>query len=376
MSVIGIDAHAIGEKLTGNETYIRNLIEALLRLDSGHEFVLYFTQREAMEDWRRRSPKAESVLLRPTNPLVRIPLTMPLLGWLDQIDLLHVQYVGPPFIKSALVAVIHDISFERFPEFFSKKEVAQFRLTIPFTARHADRVLTISECSKRDMVEKYGIAEEKIVVTYLGVAPEFRPLENHDEGRAVAEKFGINGAYILAVGNLQPRKNLVRLINAYTRLRNARPDLKHKLVIVGKKAWKSSPILDFVNRSRWSDDIILTDYVPGADLPALYANADIFVYPSIYEGFGLPPLESMACGTPVIVSETASLPEVVGNAGIKVNPFDIEALAAAMGAVLLEPKLAEWYGRAGIERAGKFTWDDCARKTMRVYEDVIRERGR
>ncbi|MHB8160074.1 MAG: glycosyltransferase family 4 protein [Thermoleophilia bacterium] len=370
---IGIDAHAIGERLTGNETYVVNLLEALFALESEHKFFLFFTRTEAASEWRDRYNNAEVVMAHPAQPLVRIPIVMPWLAWRTGIDLLHVQYAGPPFLNVPLITAIHDISYERYPELFSKKEVAQFKATIPRTARKARKVLTISECSKRDLVEIYGLPENKVHVIYLGVGVEFTPEVESNSKQKMMEKYSIAGRYFIAVGNLQPRKNLVRLIEAYARLRNEQPEICNKLVIVGKKAWKHDPILAFVKNSRWVEDIIITGYVPKNDLQILYACSDALIYPSIYEGFGLPPLEAMACGAPVIVSDTSALPEVVGEAALKVDPFDTDAIAAAMALIVREPDLAQCLSAAGIKRASRFTWSKCASETMAVYEEVHRE---
>lgn len=372
MAKIGIDAHAIGERLTGNETYIANLLEELIALDSGHEFVLFFTNPQAAAAWKQKHENTQVVLAKPRNPVIRIPLVMPCLTWSLGLDLLHVQYTGPPFLTAPLVTMIHDISYEHYPQFFTRKQVLQYKATIPLTARRSARVLTVSEYSKRDLVETYGVPEEKVVVTYDGVSRRFTPLTAKDGLAAIAVKYGIQGKYLLTVGNLQPRKNLVRLMAAYTRLREARPDIGHKLVIVGKKAWKFSPVLSFATRSKWTDEIIFTDYVPDDDLPALYSGADAFAYPSIFEGFGLPPVEAMACGTPVVVSDRSSLPEVVGDAGLKVNPFDVDGLAAALAALLLEPGINLHFRSKGLERARKFQWTDAAARTMAVYEQVLK----
>lgn len=357
MARLGIDAHAIGDKLTGNETYISNLIDSLAELGMEHTLVPLFSNEDARQEWDLKHPGIESVLMRPRQSVVRIPFVMPWLAWRIGLDLVHVQYMGPPILGPPLVVVIHDISFEKHPEFFSKKEVLQFRFAIPLTARRAKKVLTISEHSKRDLVEIYGLPEQKVEVTYLGVNSRFQPDAAADSINGMRTRYGIAGNYILAVGNLQPRKNLVRLIEAYTRLRNAQSEVTHQLVIVGKKTFKHDPILDFARRSRWNDDIIFTGYVTDEDLPAIYADASLMVYPSLYEGFGLPPLEAMASGTPVVVSDRASLPEVVGEAGLKVDPLDIESIATAMATVLLEPDLALRLRTLGLERSKLFTWE-------------------
>lgn len=295
---------------------------------------------------------------------------MPWLARRTGIDLLHVQYAGPPFISVPLITAIHDISYERYPEYFSRREVMQFRATIPRTARKARKVLTISECSKGDLVEMYGLPEHKVQVIYLGVGSEFKPLPESFDMQSILHKYGIDGRYFIAVGNLQPRKNLVRLIEAYERMRNNQPEIKTKLVIVGKRAWKHHPILALIKQSRWSGDIILTGYVPKDDLPILYAGSDGLIYPSIYEGFGLPPLEAMACGVPVVVSDRSSLPEVVGDVGIMINPFDTDSIAAALASLALEPELRKRLSADGIKRASGFSWSKCARETLAVYEEV------
>lgn len=373
MARIGIDAHAIGGRLTGNETYITNLLDSLLDLDLGHELILFFTHEEARRQWAARHAGIRTVRVRPQQPLVRIPVITPWLVWKLGIELLHVQYVGPPLMTAPLVTVIHDISFETHPEYFDPREVKQFRVTFPLTARRAKKVLTVSEYSKRDLMDIYGLPEDKVVVTYEAANERFQPHAGGADGGGIRQRYGIGGDYVLAVGNLQPRKNLVRLIAAYTRLRKARPDITQQLVIVGKKAWMHDPILDFMRRSEWKHDIILTDYVPDEDLPGIYANASLMVYPSLYEGFGLPPLEAMACGTPVIVSDRSSLPEVVGDAGIKVDPLDVDGIAASMASVLLEPQVSRWFADRGLERARTFSWKKTASETAAVYEQVLRE---
>lgn len=369
MANFGIDAHAVGANLTGNETYVTNLVNAMVKLGTGHEFTVLYTHPKAALYWQGKQG-LNLVRVRPEHPLVRIPLVMPWLVQRHNLDLLHVQYVGPPFLTAPLIVTIHDISFEYYPEFFSTREMLRFKATIPLTARRSSKILTISNNSKQALMDAYGIPDEKIVVTYLGVDTKFQPMRSTSEEHRAAAKYGINGRYLLAVGNLQPRKNMVRLIKAYTRLRNARPEIDHKLVIVGKKAWKFDPILSFIKSSRWVDDIILTDYVPDEDLRILYARAGLFVYPSIYEGFGLPPLEAMACGTPVVVSDRSSMPEVVGDAGIKVDPFDVDRLAAAMAGILLEPEVAKWYEERGLQRVKQFSWSKCASATMNIYEEI------
>lgn len=370
---IAIDAHAIGGQLTGNETYIRNLVHYLAKEDTYNEYTLFYTRPEAARELNGVGTNFESIRLWPANPIFRISLGMPLAIKKHQADLLHVQYVSPFLRNIPTIVTIHDLSYEHHPEYFTKSEALRMKATVRLTLRRASHILTVSEFSRRDIIEYYGVPEESISVTYDAVDPVFKTKLSDSQVEEVCRSFVDNNKYILTVGNLQPRKNLVRLINAFTTLRNRRPDIKHKLVIVGKQAWLYEPTLKCVRKNKWKDDIILTGYVSNEVLHALYAGADVFVYPSIFEGFGLPPLEAMASGTPVVASNRSALPEVVGKAGILIDPFDINGIAAAIASVILDRKIHDWYSKAGRIRAEKFSWEECAKTTLRVYNQVIDE---
>ena len=373
MMRIAIDAHAVGGHLTGNETYIRNLIRYLAKEDSNNQYTLFYTEPDAAAQLMETGANFESKRLWPANPLVRISLGMPLALRKCQADLVHVQYVstlvgGPP-----VVVTVHDLSYEHHPEFFTKSEALRLKATVRLTLRRASHVFTVSEFSKKDIVDFYGIPEERISVTYDAVDPEFKKELPGKFIGEVCSSFAGASKFILTVGNLQPRKNLVRLIRAYTRLRDCRPDIKHKLVIVGKQAWLYEPTLDCVRKNKWKEDIILTGYISNETLHALYAGADVFVYPSIFEGFGLPPLEAMASGTPVIASNRSALPEVVGKAGILIDPYDIEAMAATMASLILDSNIHKWYSEKGPAQAERFRWEDCAKTTLDIYNRVVSE---
>jgi glycosyltransferase involved in cell wall biosynthesis len=191
-----------------------------------------------------------------------------------------------------------------------------------------------------------------------------------NEAEEVRRRFGVSRDFLLAVGSLQPRKNLVRLIRAYARLRSEREDFRSQLVIVGRKLWLAGEIFDEVKRQRWADDVILTGYVADEDLPALYRAARAFVYPSLFEGFGLPPLEAMACGTPVVTSDVSSMPEITGDAALLIDPKDEVALANALIEVVNNDRLRAALREKGIAQAKKFTWRDAAEKTLRLYQEA------
>ncbi|MDT4965845.1 MAG: hypothetical protein QOJ64_582 [Acidobacteriota bacterium] len=369
---IAIDAHSVGTGLAGNESYITNLIEALAELDTKNRYTLYVTRREAVERFVDRWPHVTVRRTVPHTPLVRIPVILASELRRRPVNLLHVQYTSPPFAPCPVVATIHDLSFEHLPQTFKRRSRLQLRLTVRRTARVAARLLVPSEHTRRDIIETYKVAPERISVTPLAASPIFRPIQDASELNRMRERYGLAGDYVLAVGSIQPRKNLITLIAAYSALRRERPGVNlPKLALVGKRAWLYDETLREIEQHGLNDVVILTGYVPESDLPALYTGAVCFVYPSYFEGFGLPPLEAMQCGTPVIVGDRTSLPEVVGTSGILLDPFDVDGLAKALARVLDDANLRDELRVKGFERAQRFSWRETARLTLKAYEKAI-----
>lgn len=368
---IAIDAHTVGTGLAGNETYITNLIEALAALDADHRYTLYVTTRQAVDRFHRRWPHVAVRRTLPHSPLVRIPFTLAAELRLRPVDVLHVQYTAPPFAPCPVVATIHDLSFEQIPETFNARSRFQLRLTVRHTARRAAHVITSSEYSRRQITELYRLSPPRVSVTPLAAAAHFAPVADEAELRGVRARYRIEGDYLLAVGSIQPRKNLVRLMAAYAELCRSRgAGAMPKLVLVGKRGWLDAGILRAAAESEASRNILFTGYVPEIDLPALYSGALAFVYPSFYEGFGLPPLEAMQCGAPVVVGNRTSLPEVVGDAGLCVDPFSEREIAEAVARVIDDPHLRAAMSAHGVERARRFTWRATALATLQIYEEV------
>jgi glycosyltransferase involved in cell wall biosynthesis len=244
-------------------------------------------------------------------------------------------------------------------------------LTVRRTAKKAARIATVSEYSRQDILSIYKLPPEKVVVTYNGVESHFTPRpDTPNETQEIRERYGISRDFLLAVGSLQPRKNLVRLIRAYAKLRSEREDFTPQLVIVGRRLWLTHEIFDEVKSHRWANDVILTGYVSDEDLPALYRAARAFVYPSLFEGFGLPPLEAMACGTPVVTSGVSSLPEITGGAAMLIDPNDEQSLAKALIEIISDDLLRARMREKGIAQAKKFTWRAAAEKTLRLYQEA------
>ena len=366
---IAIDAHSVGAQLAGNETYAVNLIEALAEIDRSNRYTLYVTKQSAVDRFTNRWPNFQVKRTLPHTPLVRIPLTLSIELRKNRIDVLHVQYTAPPRMPCPLVATIHDLSFEHLPETFKRRSRAQLRLTVRRTAKKAAQILTLSDFSRRDIIETYDVDPESVYVTPPAAPSQFAPVTNETELRRIRRTYGIQRDYILALGSIQPRKNLVRLINAYESLcRNEPAAPWPQLVLAGKRGWLEAETIGAAKVAQARQNILLIGYVPDADLPALYSGATCFAYPSYFEGFGLPILEAMKCGTPVIAGNRTSLPEVAGDAAILVDPFDESAMASAFARLLKNPDYRAELRVKGLERAAAFSWRNTALLTLQAYE--------
>lgn len=366
---IGIDFHAAQRDGTGNCTYIRNLVENLLSMDSTNDYYLYVTDPSHVYLGKFKSLK--NVALRPLvsdHPLIRIP-ALGLGTKRDRVDLLHVQYASPPLHHGRLVLTVHDISFVHYPALFRTSELAYLRLMVKASLKHADRILTSSDYSLRDIEQHYGMAAAKTVVTHLGVNSRFRPVPEEPARDVLTKRYGLEGRFILFVGRLDVRKNIPILLAAFDRIKQKK-NLSHKLIVAGKSEYHPEKLHDIVARCQSNRDIVFTGYIPDSDLPFFYSQADAFVYPSLYEGFGLPCVEAMACGCPVIASKAAALPEILGEAARFVDPSDVEGLASSIEKVVSDREVQERMRRDGLERARRYDWAATARKTLDVYRNL------
>lgn len=361
---VAIDARVLGSRTGGDETYMRNVIHALATVDPGGDYTLFLSSSRG--ELVSGAERMRRMIVQPRVGRVPNPCSIPLALARARVDVVHAVYMAPWLYPIRVVVSVHDIAYERYPQFFPPSMVAGFRRLVPLTIRRASAVLTLSEFSKRDLVQHYHLSPEKVVVAPCAADPIFRPVRDEARLAAVRAYYETGDRFILCVGNLQPRKNLKRLIEAYVRLRRAGAT-QHRLVLVGKKAWLYDDTFVAARESGFGEDLIFTDYVPDNDLVALYNAAELFVYPSIFEGFGLPPLEAMACGTPVVTSNTSSFPEVIGDAALAVDPLDAEALASAMAAVLSDADLSARLSAQGLQRAALFSWEETARIILNVY---------
>jgi glycosyltransferase involved in cell wall biosynthesis len=367
MRHIGIDASRISvAQRTGTERYSYELLAALARHDHFNRYSLYCNGLPAT-----LPPLAPNFALRniPQSRLwthTRLGLEV----WRHPPDVLLVPAHVVPLLRPprhvATVVTIHDLGYLAFPQAHTLARRLELHLTTLWSARTARRVIAISRATRADLVRCYGIAPEKISVVYHGVAPEFRPVSDQQRIAAARERYGIAPApYLLYIGTVQPRKNLARLIDAFAQVAKESAALL-QLVIAGKQGWLTQAIERRAHEHGIAEQVCFTGYVADADLPALLSGALAFVFPSLYEGFGMPVLEAMACGVPVLTSTTSSLPEVAGDAALLVDPHDTQAIAQGITRLVADAALREQLRQRGYEHVAAFTWDRCALETLGV----------
>ena len=312
---------------------------------------------------------ADRTLLWPWKSLAQVSMRRRLGPLLADVDVFHSSEVLLWRQPGALnVTTIYDLTPVLFPEYHTPGTLAIQRAKHRFAQEEADVVLAISEATKRDIVTHLSIAEDRIRVVYAGVAPYFRPVTDPVALRQTLSVLHLKpDEYVLHVGTLEPRKNLRRLIEAYALLLKEASEPVPELVLAGAGGWNYQEILVLIEALALQDKVRCVGRLPAEMLPALYSGARVFVYPSLYEGFGLPPLEAMACGTPVVTSNTSSLPEVVGNAGVTVSPTDTVALAEALAGLLFDSERRQSMRVAGLARARLFSWERAARELLEIY---------
>jgi len=363
-----VDAHTIGCHLTGNEVYIRNLLNEFSKLAPDAEFIAYVSKEDAPSSVARR------ILTRKVseNPYKRLGWDLPIRLRQDRPDLLHVQYTAPIGCSAPVVVSVHDVSFLEFPEYFTRYRRTQLRLTVKRTVERAAAVLTPSEFSRDAILQNYRIDPRKIVVAHNAVSSQFRPIERRLARAGIEKKFGLRGPFVLTVGDLQPRKNHLGLLKAFEEAVRAHPQLTHRLVFVGKETWYSKELHRAVAESSVSERVHFTGFIDDAELVQFYGACELFVFPSFYEGFGLPILEAMACGRAVACSNTSAMPEVADAAAILFDPRSTREIARAIADVLLDPELRVRLERLGAQRASVFSWERAAQRTLELYRRVAR----
>ncbi len=356
---LGIDAHVIGRPTGGNERVMKNLVPAL-RAVCDHELFAYVdAAAAARETWP--SAPCEVRALAVENPLLRLAFSLPKASRDDRLDAMLCLYNRPALVACPVVTVVHDVSFARFPSYFSRYERTYMNLTIPGSMRRSAGVVTDSEFSRGEIEAVYGIPNRRITVAHHGIDPAFQS--------QTETKRPFDFPYFLAIGSSQPRKNLLTVVRAYARVLETMPELSERLVITrpepteGELATAIAPL-------RETGRIVFTGRVDDAGLSGLYAHATAFLYASVYEGFGLPPLEAMACGAPALVADIPVMREVAGDAALRLPATDVGAWTDGLRAVASDAALRDRLVAAGRERTARFTWDRSARAVIGALESA------
>ena len=381
--IIGIDANWAVYEQAGIGKYTYNLIKALVETDSVNQYVLFcnffrkFGERKKFLEEMVKDAKTPVKLKISPMPsawhewLTQTPIPAKLL-YQEKIDVFHSPFfAGVP--KNPLpntVLTIHDLVFMKFPEHRGDKLSKYYLKRTKMALQASKKVIAVSESTKKDLIELLSVDPEKISVVYEGVDKQFKSVKDKNLIENTLQKYNLNDkSYILSVCTLEPRKNLARLVKAYSLLPNYLQQ-KYKLVLTGKKGWNNTSLEQIINDLNLKDRIVSTGFVSQEELPIIYNGAAVFAYPALYEGFGLPPLEALSCGTPVVTSNISSIPEVMGKAALLINPYKEEEIARAIKSILTDPELAAKMREMGFNQSKRFSWQKAARETVEVYKSL------
>jgi glycosyltransferase involved in cell wall biosynthesis len=374
--VIAIDYTAAHEQGAGIGRYVRELVGALARLDQQQVYRLFVAGADRHhlppEPGRNFTWKPTRITPRWFARFQRLRLPLPIETFTGRIDLYHATdfVLAPTLPRTRTLLTVHDLSFVRVPETASPALKAYLDIVVPRSVRRADHVLADSQATKDDLIELYGTPAQKITVLLSGIDARFKRVEDAQAQRAVREKYHLGSRpYIFCVGTVQPRKNYSRLIRALAHLRADGHDAG--LVIAGGRGWLEDEMYATLRETQMQDMVHLIGFADDADLPTLYSGALCTAFPSLYEGFGFPVLESMACGTPVITSNVSSLPEVAGDAALLVNPYSVDEITYALRQLIENTTLRESLIRRGHVQAQRFTWWASAQHLQAVYRDLL-----
>ena len=365
---IGIDARLVFYHQAGIGQYILRLTQALARIDREDEFILFKSRKDKTVIVEQPNFRIQKLWTPSHHRFERLAMSVELAPF--ALDVLHSpDFIPPAGARCPTVITVHDLAFLLYPRFLTR-ESARYYGQVDEAARIADHIIAVSESTKRDTVRLLGVPEEKITVIHEAAHPLFTPITNEEALARVRTRYNLPSEFILFVSTIEPRKNIPTLLRAFRRLRDNYKS-QAVLAIAGNRGWLVEEVDAVIEELNLGEAVRCLGGVPNEELVYLYNAAKLFVLPSFYEGFGLPPLEAMACGTPVIVSNTSSLPEVVGDAGWLVNPEDVEGLTVAMYRILTDENLRHEMRSKGLKRAATFSWDRAARETIQVYQKVV-----
>jgi glycosyltransferase involved in cell wall biosynthesis len=375
---IGLNAHLLtlsqSYRGAGINNYIHQLLHHLAQVDLDNHYTAFLGESRFSADSDIRLQVSKLPTVRPAARIFWEQFIQPAVLVSQKIDLLHaLAFVVPLLSPCPTVVTVYDLSFIHFPDAFRPWNRLYLSYFTAWSVRKARRVIAISESTRQDVVSCFGLPVERVDVVYCGVDGLFRPLPVA-EIESFRQRRGLPGEFIFFIGTLEPRKNLETLVKAYARLlaryRGSGSDTP-KLVIGGAKGWYYERVFAAVEELGLTRNVIFPGYIAQEELPWWYGAAKLFVYPSYYEGFGLPVLEAMRCGVPVITSNVSALPEVAGGAGLLVEPMNVEGLAEAMHRLLQDAALSAELCQLGLERAARFSWERTARETVSVYRRAL-----
>lgn len=367
--VIGVDGNEANVKnRVGTGTYALELLKQFAK-EKNHKFLIYLKEKP-QAGLPKETPNFKYFVFGPKKLWTQLALSVQL-TIKPKVDVFFsTAHYGPRFSKVPYVVTIHDLSYLHYPRLFNKDDLLQLTAWSKYSIENSKHIIAPSKSTKEDIVKNYKVPAAKITVTYEGYNKNlFKPLQKNKID-AILKKYKIKRDYVIFVGTLQPRKNVEKLIEAFAILKGS--SLSNlQLVVCGKKGWLYEPILEKSKELGIQDKVVFTDFVPDKDLPALISKAKAYVLPSLWEGFGIPVIEAQACGVPTVVSNTSSLPEIVGDSAVLIDPEDTESIAKGIKKAL-DPENAPNLVKKGLENIKRFSWETCAAETIKVLESAAK----
>jgi glycosyltransferase involved in cell wall biosynthesis len=370
---IGVEARWIMHEKTGFGNYALNLLKELATIDTNNKYLIYLNGEYSNAEIFNQQNFQQKVINRPPEIYKHISIPLDIISQKRKFDFFHFLYNAPSlFMPCPFVLTVHDLSFKHVPEMISKKNFISLNSQMHLTAKKATKIITVSENSKKDIIQFLKIPDKKIEVIYEAADSSFKVINDEDARNKVREKYNLPPQYLLYVGTYLPHKNLETLIRALHKLRQD-TKVPYKLVFAGNMGRNFETINTLIVQLGLENDIHTIGFVPEQDLPVVYSLSDLFIFPSLYEGFGLPLIEAMACGVPVLSSNSSCLPEIGGESALYFSPKDVEDLADKITHITQNETLRNEMIGKGLKRAKTFNWHTMAEKTLRVYETVYKE---
>ncbi|MDP3973634.1 MAG: glycosyltransferase family 1 protein [Candidatus Daviesbacteria bacterium] len=369
IAIDGYEANVL--QRLGSSQVAFELIKNLEKIDRKNDYTILLPSAP-MEDFPKERQGWKYKILKPKMLWTRIALPLFLYTSRQKVDLIFspTHYI-PRFSSVKRVVTIFDLSFLHFPESFLKKDLWQLKNWTKFSAQEADHIITISNFSKKDIIKQYGVSSEKITIAYPGFNKDiFKPIKDKEKKEKIIKEYGLGDSFLIYIGTIQPRKNLVRLMEAIARIENLQLVIVGKTRDKGKSGWMFDKILQTPKNLGIEERVKFTGFVKSEDLPYLISGAKAFILPSLWEGFGIPVLEAMACGVPTLISNNSSLPEITGKGGIKFDPYSVDQIEQAIRTIISDKKLWQKYSKEALIQSKKYSWKKMAREVKRVFEIV------